>query len=457
VRSGAHLVLVAALAGCSGEAEPRPEWIVTVSTDAPLPQLGDRLLIETLTNDGQLACADCRRVLSAASADDFPVSFSVVPNGQRLLLRTRLYRSTSVGTDGLPDSSFLIDRVAFLPETSTRRKVAMELPLTCFGVAVDWSARQACAAGSAKLAPFAELAEPEGAPLEPGTAPLATQRDCVGSAPSGMRCIPGGLFVLGDERLLRISPDTDPRPERLVRLSPFFLDEEELTVGAVRALVQAGEIGAEPTWRGETGDRTSTCTYLGDDADENDAAPITCVSRELAQEACQALGKRLPSEAEWEYAAGNATRETMFPWGSDLNVCQYAVLARVAASVRFVIERTGADNTCLGEASAGALTGPIVAGHPLDVTELGIRNLAGNVAELVADRLSPYTAPCWQAAGVLENPVCDQAADDTFAYALRGGAWGSLPLSAPAAARSGEGAGVARDPQVGFRCARSAE
>jgi formylglycine-generating enzyme len=456
VRPGA-LPLAVVLFGCSGEAEPRPEWLVTVSTDAPLPQLGDRLLIETLTNDGQLACGDCRRVLSASSAEDFPVSFSIVPNGQRLLLRTRLYRSTSVGTDGLPDGSFLIDRIGYLPETSTRTELAMELPLACFGVAVDFANRAACSADHAALAAFAELGEPTRAPLIPGSAALAASRDCVGEPPEGMRCIPGGLFVLGDERVLRISPDTDPRPERLARVSPFFLDEDELTVGVVRALRRSGELSTEPTPRGPTGDRTSTCTYLGERVSENDDYPVTCVSRALAQQACEARGLRLPTEAEWEFAAGNTTRETLFPWGFDKNVCRYAVLGRAAGSIRFVIARTGGDNTCLGDASLSPLTGPVVAGHALDVTELGIRNLAGNVAELVEDSFSPYTADCWQGQGILDNPVCRQAADETFEHSLRGGAWGSLPLFAPVAMRSGEGAGVERDPQVGFRCARSGE
>src|SRR6187549_1622271 len=97
-----------ALAGCSGEAAPRPEWVVTVSTDAPVPQLGDRLLIETVTESGELACDSCRRVLSAGSAEELPVSFSVVPSGSRLLLRARLYRARITGGDGLPTTDQLI-------------------------------------------------------------------------------------------------------------------------------------------------------------------------------------------------------------------------------------------------------------------------------------------------------------------------------------------------------------
>ena len=292
------VLLSAWLSGCSGEATPRPEWLVTISTDAPLPQLGDRLLVETLREDGQVACADCRRVLSAASADDFPVSFSVVPNGRRLLLRARLYRSTSVGTDGLPESSFLIDQVGYLPDTTTRQDVAVELSLDCFGVAPDWPKRRACSATSGALEPFVELHAATRAPLVAGSAPLAASLDCAGAAPVGMRCIPGGLFVLGDERVLQISPDSDPRPERLARLSPFFLDEDEVSVGAVRSLRTRGELSVEPTRRGATGERTSTCTYVGPDDDQNDAYPVTCVGRSVAEEVCTALGKQLPTEAE---------------------------------------------------------------------------------------------------------------------------------------------------------------
>jgi formylglycine-generating enzyme len=448
------LAFAAQTAGCSGEATPRPEWLVTVSTDAPLPQFGDRLLVETLTDDGQLACADCRRVLAAASPADFPVSFSVVPNGKRLLLRTRLYRSSSVALDGLPQTSFLIDHLGVLPETTTRRELSVRLSLACFGAAVDWGAQQTCAADTAQLEPVAELRGPEGPPLVAGSSPLALGRDCAAGAPEGMRCLPGGLFVLGDEAVLQISPDSDPRPERLVRLSAFFLDEDEFTVGQLRQLIRERRVPSEPTSPDLQIARTSTCTYAGAEEPKNDAYPVTCLTRDLADEACTALGKRLPTESEWEYAAGNMTRETAFPWGSDNNVCQYAVLGRAALSKRFDF---GGDNTCLGEATVSALTAPVAAGQPLDITDQGVRNLAGNVTEIVADRFAPYGSGCWSSPGVLENPRCDEGASSAFAYALRGGSWGGAPLYALVARRTGEGNGLERDPTVGFRCAQSAE
>ena len=93
-----------------------------------------------------------------------------------------------------------------------------------------------------------------------------------------------------------------------------------------------------------------------------------------------------------------------------------------------------------------------------DVTALGVRNLAGNVAEHVADRFSRYDEPCWSA-GVwpLTAPRCDPDDVDPalpVTFSIRGGSWDGRIFRARAVER-----GVVLDTDApvlaGFRCAAS--
>jgi formylglycine-generating enzyme len=407
--------------------------------------------VETLTADGELACDACRRVLSAASADDFPVSFSVVPNGEPLLLRTRLYRSKVVNEDGLPRTTFLIDNLGVLPKVSSRVNVSARLSLRCFGKPASLATGLSCAPDSGELVPIAELPL-AGEPLIVGSSPSIAPRDCATEPPPGMHCLPGGLFILGDAAALQLTGTSISVPEHLVRLSPFFLDEDEMTVGIVRRLIREDVVSRvpsrpDPRWPG--------CTYLGEDDDSHDDAPINCVPRVLADEVCAALGKRLPTEAEWEYAAGNATRESQFPWGEDHDVCRYAVVARTSLQRR--LDTRKGDDSCIAALGAPALFAPQSGGSPDDLSDQGLKNLGGNLTEIVADAFASYTSACWSSEDVLSDPRCDEADDARFAYSLRGGSWSELPLYAPAAVRNGRGDGVLIDDTVGFRCAQDAE
>jgi formylglycine-generating enzyme required for sulfatase activity len=216
-----------------------------------------------------------------------------------------------------------------------------------------------------------------------------------------------------------------------------------MSVGQVRTLVQRGAVTGEPTIRND--DPTlSACTYLGRDDPANDALPVTCVGHRLASDVCAALGRRLPTEAEWELAAGNGTRETTFPWGEGSDVCAHAVVARGRALVPEVLEET----SCLDGSFRS--TGPVPGGSDKDVTGIGIYNLGGNVSEWVEDRFAPYASPCLGDGSTLEDPVCRTASSDT--HVVRGGSWASRPLIARSTSRNGARAATG-DPYIGFRCA----
>jgi formylglycine-generating enzyme required for sulfatase activity len=110
--------------------------------------------------------------------------------------------------------------------------------------------------------------------------------------------VPGGSFVMGTP-VGEKDRDSDEGPQHTVHLASFLLGRTEVTQGQ---------------WRAVMGGNPSNFTDCGDDC------PVETVSWEDAQEYARKLsastGKayRLPTEAEWEYAARAGTA-TSFPWG----------------------------------------------------------------------------------------------------------------------------------------------
>jgi formylglycine-generating enzyme required for sulfatase activity len=101
-----------------------------------------------------------------------------------------------------------------------------------------------------------------------------------------MGCVPG------DPRC-----DADEQPRHPVTISKGFqLMATEVTVGAYRALI--GELDAQPPW--------STPDH-----------PVVVVTWQDAAAFCDKAGGRLPTEAEWEYAARGGLDGAVFAWGDD--------------------------------------------------------------------------------------------------------------------------------------------
>jgi formylglycine-generating enzyme required for sulfatase activity len=440
--------LATALAACGKTADVRPQWTVVLSTDAPVPQFGDRLLVEVLDEQGATpaSCSVCTRQLGADTPQHWPISFGITSDGAVYRVRVRLFRVSLLGTDGVPDSTALIDRTVTLPPTSTDLRVSIPLPMRCFDKPADVANRRSCdpEAGLIALEKTASSFDDEATSLlQVGSWPPATVIPCTGPSPDDMVCIQGGAFLLGDAKgfLFDVFPGFTT-PERIVQLSPFRIDKDELTVKAFAALRAQHPELAEPLKKDPLNELYNHCTYGGGEP----RLPLNCVTRPLAAEICAVQGKRLPTEAEWEFAAGNAGRESAFPWGDDDDVCHYAVLGRADL---------GGPSLCRVSAQETLPSGPVPGGGILDLTSAGVHDLGGSLSEWVADAFMAYTAPCWEPPPTpLVDPTCESNNSITTKVGtLRGGSWRDAPITARAVYRHALESATA-SASVGVRCAR---
>jgi formylglycine-generating enzyme required for sulfatase activity len=446
--------LLSATACADETGASRPQWKVFIDTDAPVPAFGSLLFVEVTDDVGAPLGLNSQRLIDVSRSGVWPVSFGVLPSfGTAPRVRARLYRTDQAGARGAPEGSALLDASARLPELGDRPlSVTVSLDMNCFGLPAQLAEHLTCAPHSGELEPEPVLTPEVQTQSESrvnGWLPAASV-PCSSTPPEGMVCIPGGAFVLGSLTPESSSPLHASLPAHLVQLSPFFLDAYEVTVGQVRKLIENGAL-SETLMQPNTIDRF--CTYAGDAASSNDL-PANCLSWFAARQICGALSKRLPTEAEWEYSAGNLAQKTRFSWGDDPDICAHALVARA--------DWMRAQACLLGSHS---VPGPAAGNAPVqagDVTALGVHNLAGNVAEWVEDRYESYTGPCWQveayglpAREPLRNPVCETGHDGSVRRAVRGGSFGSLPASANTVMRDMLQDDTLSD-TLGFRCARSA-
>jgi formylglycine-generating enzyme required for sulfatase activity len=161
--------------------------------------------------------------------------------------------------------------------------------------------------------------------------------------------------------------------------------------------------------------------------------PVLQVTWDGASQYCRHLGKRLPTEAEWELAA-RGVEHRRFPWGNAPPRCDGVVFGRGEP-------RGCPDRAAVPEPVATAVQ---------DVTLAGVHDLGGNVGEWVQDQfVLPYYGDC----GACRDPVSEQAvplAEDFRIF--RGGTYSAVAWLSRTTTRSRWKRTEVMD-GVGFRCA----
>jgi formylglycine-generating enzyme required for sulfatase activity len=461
--------------------------VLYLDTNVFVPGQGDTLLIERLDATGAVVE---RRRHTAPNKSDWPVSFGVLPGSRAARFRVRLYPESRIATrkrddtsfvsaPGVPDArtdydrdasygvvdvgdplpGFAIDRLIEIAPAKSFERVRVTLKGECMGVVADVATNRSCDGGPEPVAAnVVERIDRPPSESQVGTWRDAIEKPCSGTprAESGAFdedvCIPGGVFFLGDERMAtaRCAPLCDTSPERVVRLSPFYLDKYEVSVGRFRL---ARKASFKPTTGSvSTG---SLCTYRDDGT--ADALPMNCVTWLAAKEFCEFDGRTLVTEAQWEYAASGRGRENLYVWGDDLPSCERAAYARVGEKINPAYSGAptpGSFTECKLLSQGPSKVGSFVA-QGQDVTVDGVTDLNANLREWVLDEIETYDRGCW-GTPLLIDPVCKGLYPGL--HVQRGASWGGGTGQLGLAWRDGRTDEDARTMLVflGFRCARAA-
>ncbi len=252
---------------------------------------------------------------------------------------------------------------------------------------------------------------------------ICEKGQCVPGGTNTMVTIPAGTFIMGCGVSVTTNCSSDEKPEHSVSISQFQIDKTEVTQAEYLKCVEAG-VCDKPA--------------CGFKPELQSKRPVVCVSWADAKAYCSWLSKRLPTEAEWEYAARGTVAGAFYPWGTADANCTYA-------NMHF----GGEDGCGTGE------TADVCSLSPKGDSPFGLCDMAGNVWEWVWD--------FYDAAYYKTSPLQDPQGPATgISHLTRGGGFKHDILGG-----SGEAAGDVRSinrnkitidlgtaTDTGFRCAR---
>lgn len=198
----------------------------------------------------------------------------------------------------------------------------------------------------------------------------------------------------GNPAVCRYESFMDEYPDHAVSLSGFWLDQTEVTNGQYRLCLDAGVCQLPLELNSFTREE-----YF--DSSEFDDYPVINITAAMAGEYCSWVGGRLPTEAEWAYAA-RGSEGLIFPWGNEfdptkLNYCDASCPG---------ISDPNYDDGYPDTSPAGSF--------PEGASWVGALDMAGNVREWVSDYYGYFS---------LEPAVDPQGPAEGDAIVSRGGSW----------------------------------
>ena len=270
------------------------------------------------------------------------------------------------------------------------------------------------------LLPFGALGE-----VGENSSPKEAEADSA-LKPGSMIVIAEGEFIMGDNDGLR-----NERPEHQVWLDTYKIDRFEVTMEEYQNFLDENySVEPPPLW-----DDGAALSEASD-------RPAVGVTWPAAKQYCEWVGKRLPTEAEWEKAA-RGTDGRRFPWG---HMQPFVDIARYNQGITGWVSYT----LTLAPVTSG-VTGMSIR-HGLKTggkSPYGLYHMAGNAAEWVADWYDRH----YYEDSPPRNPKGPKEGDRKV---LRGGSWEDEPRRIRVTARATAEPDFS-DLTIGFRCAKDIE
>jgi formylglycine-generating enzyme required for sulfatase activity len=292
-------------------------------------------------------------------------------------------------------------------------------------------------------------AQPSAMPAASASAAASAAPTRPTSCPDGMVLVPGGKFFMGSDE-----PDFKLwQPSHKTIIDTFCIDVHEVTAAEFKACTDPGECKRPPelpNWPKTTGTsdadhekkRAAYAELCNFGKPERDQHPINCVSFALAESYCTFRKKRLPTEAEWEFAArGSDGRK--FPWGDEAGATE-RMNAGGTEFTNWEKKHSLPPSQRLYEIDDGFEGTAPVGSFPKGRTKFGADDFIGNVWEWTSDWFETYKP---------DEVINPKGAPNGDRKAIRGGAFNGGNLLWLNPAFRFHQVPDATTPVIGFRCA----